>query len=142
MSSFGGPQAQNMYAYAQIACSVIVVRTASHNNAVIAATAATTIPAGISWNSARTRPDPDFSQSTQAQQIAAIAGETLGVWGPGSVGVDLVCNATWSAGDAIMADGSGFGIVATTTNYYVGFAQTAGVVGALCPVDVQPGYKA
>lgn len=135
-------QVQNMYANSTVPCSIIVVRDATHNNAVKVAANATVEPAGVSWNSARTRPDPDFSQSTQAQQVAAIAGESIGVYGPGATGVDLYCNATWAIGDPIMADASGFGIVATSGNYHVGFAQTAGVIGALCPVDISIGYKA
>jgi len=135
-------QMQNMYANSTVPCSVILVNDTAHNNAVKVAADATHVPVGISTNAARTRPDPDFSQSTQAQQVAAIAGESIGVHCNGSTGVDLVCNATWAIGDFIMADGSGFGITATSTNYYVGWAQTVGVVGALCPVNVMIGYKA
>lgn len=135
-------QYQAMYANATVGCSLIVIRDSTHANSVKIGVDGTVVPVGISTNAARTRPDPDFSQSTQAQQVAANAGETVGVHCVGATGVDLVCNATWSVGDPIMADSAGKGIVATTGNYYVGFAQTVGVVGALCPVDVQPGYKA
>lgn len=135
-------QFQNMYANSTIPCSIILVRDSTHNNSVKTAANATVEPVGISWNSARTRPDPDFSQSIQSQQVAAIQGESVGVFCLGATGVDLYCNATWSVGDPIMADASGFGIVATSGNYHIGFAQTAGVIGALCPVDIQIGYKA
>lgn len=135
-------QFQNMYANSTVACSVIVIPDSTHFNSVKKAVDGTVLPSGISWNSARTRPDPDFNQSTQAQQIAAIAGESLGVWCDGATGVDLVCNFAWTTGDLIMADSNGLGIEATTGNYYVGRAQATGVVGALCPIDVTPGYHA
>lgn len=134
-------QLQSMYANATVPCSVIVIPDSTHNNSVKKAADGTVVPSGVATNAARTRPDPDFSQTTQAQQVAAIAGEYLGVYTNGATGVDLYCNATWAAGDLIMADASSFGIVATSGNYYVGRAQTAGVVGALCPIDVFVGYK-
>ena len=135
-------QLQNMYANSTIACSIFVVPDSTHNNSVKASVAAnnTVPPSGISQNSNRTRPDPDFSLTTQAQQIAAIAGESVGVWCDGATGVDLVCNATWNAGDLIMSDASGYGVVATSGHYYGARAQTPGVVGALCPVNVTIGY--
>ena len=133
-------QLQNMYANSTVPCSVILVADATHNNSAKVAANSTVRPVGISVNSNRTRPDPDFSLTTQAQQIAAIAGESLGVWVEDSTGVDLYCNYAWNIGDLIMSDSSGYGIVATTGNYYVAQAQTAGVVGALCPVDVKIGY--
>lgn len=135
------PNFQNMWANSTIGCSVIVTMDPTHSNSVKKSADGTKLPVGISTNAARTRPDPDFSQSTQAQQIAAIAGETVQVYGPGCTGVDLVCGASpWAAGDLIMADTNGYGITCTTGNYYVARAQTTGVAGALCPVDIFPGY--
>jgi len=135
-------QLQNMYANSTIPCSVFVVPDSSHNNSVKVSVAATNAlrPSGISQNSNRTRPDPDFSLTTQAQQIAAIAGENVGVWCDGATGVDLVCAATWAAGDLIMSDASGYGVVCTSGKFYGARAQSAGVIGALCPVDVVIGY--
>lgn len=131
---------QNMWANSTIPCSTIVIRDATHFNAVKTAAAATTVPVGISTNAVRTRPDPDFSQSTQAQQIAAIAGESVLIYPQGCTGVDLVCGSVpWAAGDPIMSDANGFGITATSGNYYIGFAQTTGVAGALGAVDIQIG---
>ncbi len=135
-------QYQNMYANSTIACSIFVIPDATHNNSVKKSVDGTVRPSGISQESNRTRPDPDFSLTTQAQQIAAIAGESIQVWVDGATGVSLVCNATWAAGDLLMADANGLGIVATMGNYYGARAQTAGVIGALCPVDVVIGYKA
>lgn len=135
------PRMQNMWANSTIGCSVILIPDATHFNSVKKAPSGAVLPSGISPNGARTRPDPDFAQSTQAQQIAAIAGETVDVYGPGCTGIDLVCGTVpWAAGDLIMADSNGYGITCTTGNYYVGRAQTTGVAGALCPVDVNPGY--
>ena len=136
-------QYQNMYANSTVPCSVFVIPDTSHFNSVKTATVATTRPTGISMNSRRKRPDPDFTgMDAQSGQVAAIAGEGVGVWVDGAASIDLYCNATWTTGDLLMADGSGFGIVATTGNYYGARACATGVVGALCPVDVVIGYKA
>ena len=134
-------QNQSMYANSTIACSVIVIPDNSNYNCVKVAGGATVLPTGVSNNGNRTRPDPDFTLTTQAQQIAAIAGEEVAIWVDGAVGVDLYCNYAWNAGDLIMSDSNGYGILSTSGNYYVGRAQTAGTVGALCPVDVLPGYN-
>ena len=53
-----------------------------------------------------------------------------------SDGVDLFCNEAWEPGDLLMPDANGKGVVATTGNFYGARAQSAGTVGALCPVDV------
>ena len=128
---------QNMWANSTINCSCFVIPDSTHNNSVKQAAAATTPPAGISTNANRTRPDPDFSLTTQAVQVAAIQGEVVGVYPPGTTGVDLVCGAVpWAAGDYLMSDANGHGITCTAGNFYGARAQTAGVVGALCPVDV------
>lgn len=132
---------QNMWANSTIGCSVIVIPDSTHNNAVKKSPDGTVTPSGISTNAARTRPDPDFSQSTQAQQIAAIQGETVLIYGPGCTGVDLVCGAVpWAAGDYIMADSNGYGITCTSGHYYVGVAQSAGTAGALGQVNIQCGW--
>jgi hypothetical protein len=129
-------QYQNMWANSTIPCSVILVPDATHNNSVKQAVSGAIRPSGISVNSNRTRPDPDFSLTTQAQQIAAIAGEEVVVWVDGATGVDLVCNYPWLAGDLVMSDSNGYGIEVTAGNFYVARAQTPGTVGALCPVDI------
>ena len=135
-------QYQNMYANSTIPCSVFVIPDSTHFNSVKKAVDGTVRPSGISQESNRTRPDPDFALTTQAQQIAAIAGESVQVWVDTATGVSLVCAATWAAGDLLMSDSNSAGIVATTGNYYGARAQTTGVIGAICPVDVVIGYKA
>ncbi len=131
---------QNMYANGTIVCATIVIPDSTHINSVKAAVDGSVLPAGIASNAPRVRPDPSFTMSALSAMQAAIAGEILEVYGPGSTGVDLYCNAVWSPGDLIMADASGYGVVATTTNYYAARAQGTGVVGAYCPVDVMVGY--
>lgn len=129
-------QPQNAYAVADINIGRIVIRDNSHNNACKQAVNATVVPFGISGNGGRSRPDPSFAQSDV--DVAAKAGESVPVFGGGSVAVDCYCNYAWSPGDPIKSDGSGKGVVATTGDFIVGFAQTGGTVDALCPVDVWP----
>ncbi|MFO1040971.1 MAG: hypothetical protein U0941_04250 [Planctomycetaceae bacterium] len=125
---------QNAYAAATINTSRFVIADATHPNAAIQAADGTRLPLGISTNASRRHPDPGFTQ-TQCDE-AALQGEVIGIHPPGSVGVDLLCNAAWNPGDLLMSDANGKGIVATTGKYYGARAQTAGTVGALCPVDV------
>jgi len=125
---------QNAYAAGTINTSRFVVASATHPNAAIQASDGTKLPLGISTNASRRHPNPDY---TQAQcDEAALVGEVIGIHPPGTVGVDLLCNAAWNPGDLLMSDANGKGIVATTGKYYGARAQTAGTVGALCPVDV------
>lgn len=135
-------QKQTMYANSTVPCSCFVIPDGTHpNSAKVAADGTTAKPLGISDNAARQRPDPDFSMTTQPQQIAALAGESMGVHTEGAVGVDLVCGAVpWAIGDLLMSDANGNGITATSGSWYGARAQTVGVVGALCPVDVETGY--
>lgn len=125
---------QNAYAAGTINTSRFVVASTTHPNAAVQATDGTKLVLGISANASRRRPDPGFTQ-TQIDE-AAIQGEMIGIHPPGTVGVDLLCNAAWNPGDLLMPDANGKGIVATTGKYHGARAQTAGTVGALCPVDV------
>lgn len=125
---------QNAYAAATIKTSRFVIADATHPNAAIQASDGTKLPLGISSNASRRHPDPEYTQ-TQCDE-AALQGETIGIHPSGTVGVDLLCNAAWNPGDLLMPDADGKGIVATSGNYYGARAQTAGTVGALCPVDV------
>ncbi len=129
---------QSMYANATITTCRIVIPDSTHTNSVKQAVDGTIRPVGISGNAGRLRPDPDFSQANVDQ--AAIAGENVAVFVDGARSVDLYCNAAWSAGDLIMADASGKGVVATSGRYYVGRALGPGTVDSLCPVDVEPGW--
>lgn len=129
---------QNARAGATInVCRFVVASTVDPNSALQAANA-TTRPIGISHNFSRANPDPDQTDATALE--AARVNENVAIHDEGSVGVDLYCNFAWSPGDLLMSDASGFGIVATTGNWYGARAQTAGTVGALCPVDVVIGY--
>ncbi|MBS0205001.1 MAG: hypothetical protein JSS49_19005 [Planctomycetes bacterium] len=125
---------QNAYAAGTINTSRFVVASTTHPNAAIQATDGTKLVLGISTNASRRHPDPEYTQ-TQIDE-AAIQGEVIGIHPPGTVGVDLLCNVAWNPGDLLMPDANGMGIVATTGKYYGARAQTAGTVGALCPVDV------
>lgn len=125
---------QNAYAAGTINTSRFVVASTTHPNAAVQATDGTKLVLGISTNASRRHPDPGFTQ-TQIDE-AALQGETIGIHPPGTVGVDLLCNAAWNPGDLLMPDANGKGIVATTGKYHGARAQTAGTVGALCPVDV------
>lgn len=125
---------QNAYAAGTINTSRFVVPHATHPNAAVQASDGTKLPLGISVNASRRRPDPDYTQ-TQLDE-AAVQGEVIGIHPAGTVGVDLMCNAAWNPGDLLMSDANGKGIVATTGKYYGARAQSAGTVGALCPVDV------
>lgn len=125
---------QNAYAAGTIRTSRFVVAATTHPNAAVQASDGTDLPLGISTNASRRHPDPEY---TQAQiDEAAIQGEIVGIHPPGTVGVDLLCNAAWSPGDLLMSDANGKGIVATSGNYYGARAQSAGTVGALYPVDI------
>lgn len=128
---------QSMYANATINICRILIPDSAHTNSVKQAINGTIRPTGVSGNGGRLRPDPDFAQSDV--DVAALAGENVAVFADGSRSVDLYCNAAWSPGDLIMSDASGYGIVATSGNYYVGRATGPGTVGTLCPIDVEPG---
>lgn len=132
------PQTQNMRAGATINVARILIASTVDANSAIQAVDGAAKPIGISANWSRANPDPAQSDATALQ--AALVGENIAYWPNGTPGVDLYCNFAWSPGDLIMADASGYGIVATTTNYHVGRAETAGVVGAYCPVTVDVGY--
>ncbi len=127
----------NAYAGATINTCRFVKASTTHPNAAIQATDGDSLTLGISTNAGRLRPDPDF---TAAQVLeAAQAGEQVGIHPPGDVSVDLQCAFAWSPGDLLMPDADGKGIVATTGKYYGARAESAGVVGALCPVTVISG---
>lgn len=125
---------QNQYAESAISVSRVVVRGTTHDNSVKQAVNATVLPSGISQPAGRLNPDPNYTQSNV--DVAANTGENVGVYGPGSTGVPLYCNAAWAPGDLIMADASGKGVVCTTGKYYVARAQSTGVADTYCPVDV------
>ena len=125
---------QNAYATGTINVSRVVVADTTHRNGAKQATAATAPALGIASNAGRVRPDPNYTQD-QCDE-AAIVTETIGIYGPGSVGVDAYCNATWAAGDLLMPDSDGKLVVCTATKFYIARAQSAGVVNALCSVDV------
>ena len=124
----------NSQAGGTIMCSRFVIPDTTHANRAIQATGGTVRPLGISGNAGRVRPDPDFSQ-TQTD-TAALVGEPVSIYAEGAVAVDLLCAFAWSPGALLMPDADGKGILATAGNYYGARAQTAGTVGALCPVDV------
>lgn len=127
----------NAYATGTIYTCRFVVPDGTHPNAAGQAAAGTTLPLGVSQQAGRLRPDPDFSADNVLQ--AAVAGETVGIYPPGSAGVGLLCNAAWNPGDLLMADADGKGIVATTGKYYGARAETLGTVGTICPVTVVTG---
>lgn len=114
-------------------CRFVVADTANPNGA-LQASDSTHAPLGISTDQVKTRPDPDVVADPNV--IAAVTGDAIRVHPNGKKGVSLYCNAAWAAGDLLMADASGFGIVATSGNWYGARAQTAGTVGSLCTVDV------
>lgn len=125
---------QNMRAGATINVSLFVTASTTEPNTVLQASNATAVPQGISVNYNRANPDPSMSDNTAL--IAALVNENIGVHSLGETGVDLTCAFAWSPGDLLMSDANGQGIVATTGNWYGAQAQSAGVVGALCPVNV------
>lgn len=130
----GADTLQNARAGATINCTRFVIASTTEPNTALQASAATVNTIGISANFSRANPDPD--QTDAVALIAALVNENVAIYAQGSVGVDLYCNDTWAPGALIMSDASGFGITATAGNWYGARAQTAGVVGALCPVDV------
>lgn len=134
------PTLQNAYAEGTISVSRVVVAGTTHRNSAKQAVGATVPALGIAQNSGRLRPDPSFSQSNVDQ--AAIVGENVGIYGPGSVGVDGYCNFAWTAGDLLMPDAAGKLIVATAGSYFIARAQGPGTVDALCAVDVLSPAKA
>ena len=127
----------NAYATATINVCRFVKADTSHPNGAKQCDDGDELPLGISSNASRLRPDPDFT-STQVLE-AAQAGEPIAIHPPGNVSVDLACAFAWSPGDLLMPDADGKGIVATTGKYYGARAESAGVVGALCPVTVVTG---
>lgn len=128
---------QNMRAGATINVSLFVLASTTEPNTVLQAAKATTPPQGISVNYNRANPDPSMSDATAL--VAALVNETIGVHSFGETGVDLTCAVAWAPGDLLMSDANGAGIVATTGNWYGAQAQSTGVVGALCPVNVMIG---
>ncbi|HEY4259023.1 MAG TPA: hypothetical protein VGM98_02635 [Schlesneria sp.] len=114
-----------------------VVPDTSHANGAVQASDGTHLPLGIAQQAGRLRPDPVFT-STQVLEAAEV-GEVIGIYPPGCVGVGLLCNATWSAGDLLMSDSTGQGVVATTGKFYGARAEGPGTVGAICPVTVITG---
>jgi len=125
---------QNAYAAGTIHTSRFVIASSTHPNAALQAADGTVLPLGISTSASRQHPDPDASQADVNR--AALTGETVAIHPPGTVGADLLCNAAWDPGDLLMADADGKGVVATSGNFYGARAQSAGTVGALCPVDI------
>lgn len=125
---------QNMRASGDVNVCRVVVADTSAPNSCVQATSGTPRPLGISWDRSKLEPNPNY---TSAQLlIAANAGDPVGIFSDGAVGVPLYCNATWVAGDLLMADSNGYGVQVTSGNYYVARAQTAGVIGSYCSVDV------
>lgn len=131
------PAPTNMYAAGSISTCRIVIPSTTHDHAAAQAANGNVLPLGISQHAGRLNPDPNYSQSDV--DVAAIAGETVGIHGPGSGDVLLYCNFAWNQGDLLMSDANGKGILCTTGKYYVGRAKTDGVVDSLCPVDVITG---
>lgn len=119
-------------------CRFVKPATAADHSALQSAEA-TILPLGISTDQVKTRPDPDIAADPNI--IAAVTGDPIKVFVAGAI-CSLDCAAAWTAGDLLMPDGSGKGIVATTGNYYGARALTAGTVGSLCTVQVISGYKA
>ena len=129
---------QNMRCDGDINVSRVVVAATDNPNSCSQASAGTPRPLGISWDRSKLDPNPNY---TAAQLlIAGNAGDPIGIWSEGAVGVPLYCNYAWNPGDLLMSDASGYGIQVTSGNYYVARAQTAGVVGSYCSVDVVIGF--
>lgn len=127
----------NAYAGATIYTARFVKASTSHANAAIQADDGDELVLGISTNASRLHPSPDFTDAAVLE--AAQAGENIAIHPPGQVSVDLTCAFAWSPGDLLMPDADGKGVVATTGKYYGARAESAGVVGALCPVTVVTG---
>lgn len=117
----------------------IVVPDTSHANGAIQASNGDVLPLGISSQAGRLHPDPNYTDAAVLE--AAQTGEPVGIYPSGSVGVGLLCAEAWTAGDLIMADSNGKGIIATTGKFYVGVAESNGTLSAICPVRVQTGLK-
>ena len=118
--------------------SRILVTSTATANRVIQATGATVQPVGISQRGTRNTPYQSGT-ATLDDGFAAIAGENLTIFSNGDT-CALELGGTVAIGAALMSDGSGRGITATTTNYTVAVASKAGVLGDLIEVQVLIGY--
>jgi len=128
---------RNAYAVSTINVNRICVAATTHANGAAQAADGTHLPIGISGGAGRLPPDPNY---TDAQVLeAAQAGEVVKIHGPESVGVGLLCAFAWTAGDLLMADADGKGIVATSGKWAAARAESDGVVGQICNVTVLPG---
>jgi hypothetical protein len=128
---------QNAYAAGTINTCRFVVPATGHPNGALQASNGTTLPLGVSQQSGRLHPAPEASAADVLE--AARTGETVGIYPPGCVGVGLLCAAAWNPGDLLMSDANGKGIVATTGKFYGARAESAGTIGAICPVTIITG---
>ena len=114
--------------------SRVLVSSTTVANRVIQATNATVQPVGVSQRGTRNTPYASGT-ATLDDGFAAIAGENLTVFSDGDT-CALELGGTVAIGDKLMSDTSGRGITATTTNWTVGIASKAGVLGDIIEIQV------
>lgn len=101
---------------------IVKISTAA-DNTVLEGTSATTRNIGVAQQGTRNPPGLASDDG-----FAAIAGENIGVYGPGSGMVPVQLGGTVAAGDALTADSNGLAIATTTEgDQIIGFSFQAGV---------------
>ncbi len=89
----------------------------STNDKVIAASAATVPIIGVSQEWSNLAPTPGASSA------AAVAGDSIRVYGLGKICYLQATSAGWTAGDRLTADSTGNGVTASGTQFYGAVAQ-------------------
>lgn len=127
-----------MVAGGNIPPSRIVKLSTAADNTVLVSAGATTVNIGVSQQGSRRPPGTGDDDG-----YAAIAGENIGIYGPGS-GVALVeIGGTVTRGDALTSDSNGRAITTTTEgDVIVGWSVQSGVIYDLIDFIVQPCYLA
>lgn len=131
--SFGAPPLQMIAGGTITPASIVKISSAAPNTVLLAASNATSPNIGISQQGTRRAPGTGDDDGN-----AAIAGDNLMIFGPGSVAMVQLAG-TSTQGDVVTSDASGHAQTTTTTgDYCVGFLLESGVAGDLVQILVQP----
>jgi len=129
------PTTQFAYANGDINICRIVVADLTIPNGVVQATASSVLPLGVAWDRSKLEPNPNYTSAQLA--IAANAGDGIGVFTDGEI-CSVYCNdGSITAGQLVMADGSGKAVAGTSGHYVVGRAQSVGVADTLLTIEVK-----
>ena len=116
--------------------SHIVKLSTAADNTVLVSAAATSVNIGVAQGGTRRAPGTGDDDG-----YAAIAGENVAVFGPGSGQALVDLGGTVTRGDAVTSDGNGRGVSTTTDgDIIIGWAMQSGVSRDLVTVLINPGY--